>query len=340
VLYEITTGKRPFQGEHDPQVMASIMMGRYDPPGSVVQGYPHELSIIVMRALANDPQNRFASAEQMRQALEGYLQKSGSPLGTPQIAQLIRERCGAEMDARASAVRNEAAAPPRDPRDGRSTRPRSAAQDQISRAFDSGSGAMMVVDGRPAPGRRGILWIVAAAMLGAALGIGVLSYVRATRKAKTAVAAAELAAAASARSAAASASTGAARAPVPSGTLGAGANGAPATSASSAAATLAHGRVHLRITPPTAVVVIDNVMLPRGTDTITRPPDGATVNVLVRAEKFQDTIVMVDSATPDEVEVTLDPVVRMPSRDAGRGTRGATSASASPVIEAPPNPYE
>jgi serine/threonine-protein kinase len=315
------------------------MMGRYDPPGSVVQGYPHELSIIVMRALANDPVNRFASAEQMRQALEGYLQKSGPPLGTPQIAQLIRERCGAEMDARASAVRNEAAAPPRDPREGRGTGPRGAAQGQISRAFDSGSGAMMVVDGRPAQGRRGVLWIVAAAIVGAALGIGVLSYVRATRKAKTAVAAAELAAAASARSAAASAS--AARALAAAGTLGAGANGGvPDASASSAAATLAHGRVHLRITPPNAVVVIDNVMLPRGTDTITRPQDGATVNVLVRAEKFQDTIVMVDSATPDEVEVTLDPVVRMPSRDAGRGSKGATSASASPVIEAPPNPYE
>ena len=32
VLYEITTGQRPFQGDHDPQVMTAIMMGRYEPP--------------------------------------------------------------------------------------------------------------------------------------------------------------------------------------------------------------------------------------------------------------------------------------------------------------------
>jgi serine/threonine-protein kinase len=81
LLYEITTGQRPFQGEHDPQVMAAIMLGRYEPPSRIVANYPHELSIIVMRALANEPPNRYPSAEHMRQALESYLRTSGPQVG-------------------------------------------------------------------------------------------------------------------------------------------------------------------------------------------------------------------------------------------------------------------
>jgi eukaryotic-like serine/threonine-protein kinase len=335
VLYEITTGQRPFQGEHDPQVMTAIMLGRYEPPGAIMPGYPHELSIIVMRALANDAEGRYPSAEHMRQALETYLRNSGPSVGPPQIAALIRERCGDELVLRANALRDDAAAAPG------ATRAASWGPDAKAKASDSGSGAMMIVDGRPAPARRGLLWMVAAALLGAALGIGVLSFVRASRKAKTALAQAEIAASASARAA-----QQAAAAQAPS-----------ASTATPAAAT--PGRVHLRITPDSAVVIIDGVVLPRGTDTVAKPAGGATVNVLVRADKHEDTIVMIDSASPEDVEVTLVPnavgVVSTTSSGPSGGTAGVATvrprprvdAAASakdppdpPPIDAPPNPYE
>ena len=113
LLYETTTGQRPFQGEHDPQVMTAIVLGRYEPPAAVMQNYPNELSIIVMRALANDAAGRYPSAEHMRQALETYLRNSGPAVGAPQVAALVQERCGDELVQRANALRDDAAAPPR-----------------------------------------------------------------------------------------------------------------------------------------------------------------------------------------------------------------------------------
>ena len=336
VLYEITTGQRPFQGDHDPQIMTAIMLGRYEPPAAIMQGYPHELSIIVMRALANDVENRYASAEHMRQALETYLRNSGPPVGNPQIAALIRERCGDELVLRANALREDAAASP-GARRAATWAPEATAKE--NGALDSGTGAMMVVDGRPSAASRGLLWMVAAALLGAALGIGVLSYVRTARKARTAETRAQ-AAAASARAAQQAASA------------------AAITSVGTSAppnAAARQGRVHLRITPEAAIVIIDGVVLPRGTDTIAKPTGGATVNVLVRADKHEDTLVMLDSASPEDVEVTLVPnapaVVATSSGpvssagavkprlrvDAGTTTKDPKEP---PPIDAPPNPYD
>jgi serine/threonine-protein kinase len=346
VLYEITTGKRPFHGEHDPQVMSAIMMGQYEPPGTVIPGYPHELAIVVMRALSNEPGHRYASAEHMRQGLETYLRSSGPAVGPEQVANLVRERCGAEvaaMHARmfgptslapgAAAVAAGAALAP----------PHAAPAVASPAKVESGSGAMEI-DHRPAQSR-GVLYIVTAALVGALLGVGVLSYVRSVRKAKAKATAAHVmpAASVSGASAAATAST---------------VMELPSTA----------GHVHLTIKPDGAIVVVDGVVLPRGTDTIARPTNGVTMNVLVRAEKHIDSVIVVDSATPDEVDVSLEPkartnlpepspaspgpasassVVANPGASAS-AAHAATSATAAPTkpravtavtAETPPNPY-
>ena len=330
VLYEITTGQRPFQGEHDPQVMTAIMLGRYEPPSALMQNYPHELTIIVMRALANDAENRYPSAEHMRQALENYLRTSGPAVGPPQIAALIRERCGDELVQRANALLADAAAPP----GARRAATWAPARSPKSSALDSGSGAMMVVDGRPAPARRSVLFMLAAALFGAALGIGVLSYVRSARKATKAAALAQKAEAAA--SASARAMQLAALWPSPSG------------SASASPPVLSQSRVRLHITPEAAVVIIDGVVLPRGTDTIAKPSNGASVSVLVRADKHEDTIVMIDSASPEDVDVTLLPNATVPAATTSTVRRLRLDAGGlkdpkdkdPPPPDAPPNPYE
>jgi serine/threonine-protein kinase len=367
VLYEITTGQRPFQGEHDPQVMTAIMMGHYEPPAALVPGYPHALSIIVMRALANEPESRYASADQMREALESYLRTSGPQVGTVQVAALIQERCGAEVEARRASVSN-AAANPTAPQQYDRQAPATtwAPNSRPKGAHESGSGAMMI-DGRPAASR-GALWVVVAALVGASLGVGVLTYVRSAKKARSVAAAAAAASATTSAGAdaplrapatttvglASGAPSGAPVAPpVPSMiTIGDPIDPPSAVAASSP-------RVHLTIKPATAILLVDGIVLPRGTDTIARPQDGATMNVLVRAEKHEDTIVLVDTSTPDEVEVTLTPVAR-PAAGVGGGaaqTGGGAAQGASgvatgggttrprkdagpAVIDAPPNPYE
>jgi serine/threonine protein kinase len=66
VLYEMTTGKRPFEhpGETiDPQFVPV-------PPHELIPGVPQKFSRLIMKALAKDVTHRFQSASEMRQALE------------------------------------------------------------------------------------------------------------------------------------------------------------------------------------------------------------------------------------------------------------------------------
>jgi serine/threonine-protein kinase len=104
LLYETTVGRRPFRGDHDPQLMAAILAGQYAPPSSIVRGFPRELEAIVSRALSTDPAARFPTARALGRALERWLEKSGPPLGAAQISLLVHERCSSELRERQSAL--------------------------------------------------------------------------------------------------------------------------------------------------------------------------------------------------------------------------------------------
>ncbi len=107
VLYEATTGHLPFRvrGELDHQVMQRIMNGQCTPPSQVTPGYPRELDAIVMRSIANQPIQRFASAERMRMALEEWLQMSGPIVTQSHVAATVRARVGQSIDARRERIR-------------------------------------------------------------------------------------------------------------------------------------------------------------------------------------------------------------------------------------------
>jgi serine/threonine protein kinase len=111
VLYEATTGVQPFRGGSDPQVMQAVLRGVYQPPVTLVRGYPIELASIVDRALAPDPRQRYATAERMRVALEEWLAKSGPVVTPTQVGSLVRQRLGSHLDKRREHVRAAMAAP-------------------------------------------------------------------------------------------------------------------------------------------------------------------------------------------------------------------------------------
>ena len=116
VIYEATTGRQPFASSGDLEVMNKIVEGRLDMPSAHMARYPRELEAIVLRAMANNPEQRFASAEQMRQALEGYLSRSGPPVTHADVANLLRSRVGPKMDERLDRIRSAmSAAPPKNP---------------------------------------------------------------------------------------------------------------------------------------------------------------------------------------------------------------------------------
>jgi eukaryotic-like serine/threonine-protein kinase len=104
VLYQVSTGTRPFHGPNEAHVLDAICRGVYDPPRAS-GGYPPALARILERALANDPGQRFETAEQMGMALEGWLAESGAPVMAPQIAGCVRERLGEELAKRYARMR-------------------------------------------------------------------------------------------------------------------------------------------------------------------------------------------------------------------------------------------
>jgi len=70
ILYEIVAGRPPHEGEGLMQLVAQIVDSHPPLPDDV----PEELARVVRRAMDPDPDGRFESAEQLRLALQGFLQ--------------------------------------------------------------------------------------------------------------------------------------------------------------------------------------------------------------------------------------------------------------------------
>jgi serine/threonine-protein kinase len=69
MLYEMIVGRTPFSGVTLSQLLERHLTEVPQPPSRLVPSCPRELDAIVLRALEKDPQKRFASAREMREAL-------------------------------------------------------------------------------------------------------------------------------------------------------------------------------------------------------------------------------------------------------------------------------
>lgn len=78
VLYEMLTGRRAAEGDSVFAILNKIAHSPFLPPSRHNAGVDEKLDHIVMAALFKDPQERFQSAEGMRQALDAYLHADGN----------------------------------------------------------------------------------------------------------------------------------------------------------------------------------------------------------------------------------------------------------------------
>jgi serine/threonine-protein kinase len=69
-LYEVVTGRRPFQGDSDYSIMAAHLQSTPVPPIQIDPSVPAPLNQIILTAIAKDPAQRFQSADAFRAALE------------------------------------------------------------------------------------------------------------------------------------------------------------------------------------------------------------------------------------------------------------------------------
>jgi serine/threonine-protein kinase len=77
MLYELTTGHKPFEGEGPADLSMKILHDDPHPPDFYVERFPSGLSDLIERAMAKKSADRFQSARELHEALEEFLLQAG-----------------------------------------------------------------------------------------------------------------------------------------------------------------------------------------------------------------------------------------------------------------------
>src|ERR1700734_252266 len=80
VIYEMATGKTPFPGASTAEVFAALLRENPAPISTVNPAMPKKLDPIVAKLLAKDAAQRYATAEQLQEALDGLDPQSGKSM--------------------------------------------------------------------------------------------------------------------------------------------------------------------------------------------------------------------------------------------------------------------
>ena len=81
VLYLLTTGRKPFDGPTDADVIMQVRRARPEKPSMVVRDMNPDVERLINRALRPDPDKRWQTAEQMADRIDAILVKLGQPSG-------------------------------------------------------------------------------------------------------------------------------------------------------------------------------------------------------------------------------------------------------------------
>lgn len=73
VLYELSVGRRLFRRGTDAESITAMLGEPVPPPSTIVRGFPPALESVLLTALDRTPDNRFATAHDMQEALFEYL---------------------------------------------------------------------------------------------------------------------------------------------------------------------------------------------------------------------------------------------------------------------------
>jgi serine/threonine protein kinase len=94
VLYELSTGWRPYHADDDVVALHKVVQGELARPSDVAPGYPAELEAIVLRALAYDPADRYATAGEFGDALDAFAARNRIRIGGDRVADCVMQLVG------------------------------------------------------------------------------------------------------------------------------------------------------------------------------------------------------------------------------------------------------
>jgi len=105
VLYELLTGQVPFTGDTPLEIAMKHLSEVPKPPSELRPEVPHDLDLVVLRALAKDPADRYQTAEEMDADLDRVLK--GLPVGaeTAEAATAVLSGAGVMAAAPTSVIR-------------------------------------------------------------------------------------------------------------------------------------------------------------------------------------------------------------------------------------------
>ncbi len=91
VLWEVCTGASLYRESSELLTMEAILRKPVPKPRELRGDMPPDLEAIILKALAKRTVDRFQTAFEMHQALEGYLNRSGWNVGTPHLSEFMRK---------------------------------------------------------------------------------------------------------------------------------------------------------------------------------------------------------------------------------------------------------
>jgi serine/threonine protein kinase len=94
LLYELSTGTRPFRAANEVAVIFKLVNEGAPAPTTRRPNYPPELERIVMKALARDKDERYATAEDLRRDLEQFARAEDKLAPPSALAELMRDLFG------------------------------------------------------------------------------------------------------------------------------------------------------------------------------------------------------------------------------------------------------
>jgi serine/threonine protein kinase len=99
MLYELTLGKRLYQGASDFEILKQIVEGRITPPHELDPAYNAALEKIVMKALEKDRSQRFQTARELQAELETLVRESRLYVSPIALQQFLEHVFGLKIEA-------------------------------------------------------------------------------------------------------------------------------------------------------------------------------------------------------------------------------------------------
>jgi serine/threonine-protein kinase len=100
VLWEMLSGQRFLKGESDAEIIHNLAMAQFEDLHQVEPSIPPELSLIVMTAVAANPDRRWATAEQFADALDYWARSTGYLASATDVAAQIQTFCQGPINTR------------------------------------------------------------------------------------------------------------------------------------------------------------------------------------------------------------------------------------------------